>query len=436
MGQRVRRRPVLEGRPADRVVGRAGGERRPRAALPPVTGGPRSRRSAYGAPYRSHGLPQCTPPPRNSKAMPWVCASTYPRTSWIGETPANGRPELPATSGYARSRSCAERERRARPATGSRLPPLVKAVSVALRRDGSPDRCRHPGRARPWAARRRRTGARRRRAGSGRGRWPGSGSGSPPRRAGSSRRPSRSGPGVERTRPRERCAVCAVVSAGSAIARPRRVGGWLDLRRGGRRVLRSARRSRRSRDERVLGAPGRRGGGPCLGRALCRTGARSAAACVASTAACPASRSPVRSARGRWWDGTGTVTHGGDRPPRRAGDGRRAAGRARVSSGSGCPDQRAVRPQVTSAGRRAGVESAAAARRSASASAGGTPRRQARRVIATPATGMSVVVQHRGGDAREARRDLAVLGRVAALAGLGEQRAQRRGGRAGAVARG
>ena len=46
--------------------------------------------SAYGAPYLSHGLPQCTRPPRNSNAIVWLCASTYPRTSWYGVTPANG----------------------------------------------------------------------------------------------------------------------------------------------------------------------------------------------------------------------------------------------------------------------------------------------------------------------------------------------------------
>ena len=34
--------------------------------------------------------------------MPWVCASTYPRTSWYGVTPACGRPETSiCDSGYA-----------------------------------------------------------------------------------------------------------------------------------------------------------------------------------------------------------------------------------------------------------------------------------------------------------------------------------------------
>ena len=97
VGQRLRRRPVLERRPADRVVGRARRTGRPRARR-------RCRRSAvwsgqstraYGAPYSSHGLPQWTSPPRNSKAMPCVCASTYPRTSWIGVMPAIGAPVMP-----------------------------------------------------------------------------------------------------------------------------------------------------------------------------------------------------------------------------------------------------------------------------------------------------------------------------------------------------
>ena len=34
--------------------------------------------------------------------MPWVCASTYPRTSWMSVTPACGRPVTStSTSGYA-----------------------------------------------------------------------------------------------------------------------------------------------------------------------------------------------------------------------------------------------------------------------------------------------------------------------------------------------
>ena len=37
--------------------------------------------SAYGAPYGCHGRPQCADPPRNSNAIPWMCASIRPRTS-------------------------------------------------------------------------------------------------------------------------------------------------------------------------------------------------------------------------------------------------------------------------------------------------------------------------------------------------------------------
>jgi hypothetical protein len=43
---------------------------------PPVAVWSGQSTSAYGAPYASHGLPQWAAPPRNSKAMPWVCAST------------------------------------------------------------------------------------------------------------------------------------------------------------------------------------------------------------------------------------------------------------------------------------------------------------------------------------------------------------------------
>jgi len=45
-------------------------------------------------PYLCHGRPQWMSPPRNSNAIPWVCASTYPRTSWNDEMPACGLPVM------------------------------------------------------------------------------------------------------------------------------------------------------------------------------------------------------------------------------------------------------------------------------------------------------------------------------------------------------
>ena len=58
--------------------------------------------SAASTPYGDQGRPQCTSPPRNSKAIPWVCASTNPRISCMLLTPEIGLPEtLVVTSGKA-----------------------------------------------------------------------------------------------------------------------------------------------------------------------------------------------------------------------------------------------------------------------------------------------------------------------------------------------
>ncbi len=83
------------GQPTGSWVGSPDSTASSAAPLPPVALWSGQSTSAYGAPYSCQGRPQWTPPPRNSKAMPCVCASTYPRTSWNGETPAIGAPWMP-----------------------------------------------------------------------------------------------------------------------------------------------------------------------------------------------------------------------------------------------------------------------------------------------------------------------------------------------------
>ena len=131
VGQRVRRRPVLERRPADRVVARLAGQERlqDRAVAP----GQRVVRAVDQRVRRAVLVPgpaAVAPPPRNSKAMPWVCASTYPRTSWYGVTPACGSPrdvDLDLGVGGC-SRWCGSAGTRRAPVDAQRRPSLVKVA--------------------------------------------------------------------------------------------------------------------------------------------------------------------------------------------------------------------------------------------------------------------------------------------------------------------